>query len=184
MWTTGSRSATSRSSHGEISTSGQQTLRAYSGQRQTKASRARRIFAAWFVPPHLQWLRYTYGGTRRPINRGWVLRDVTCRTRWLRQIVRAVVQVAPSAAAVAIVLLEMGFGLVVLGGVACGLLLAVLYSLAYIDQSAEQRLVKHGYDPEQVKLTLHERYEREHADEIARYMQTYRKEAARTSQVL
>ena len=68
----------------------------------------------------------------------------------------------------------MGFSLVALGGVACGALLAVLYSLAYIDQSAERRLVKHGYEPERVKLMLHERYEREHADEIARYMQTYR----------
>jgi Family of unknown function (DUF5313) len=125
-------------------------------------------------PNPVQWIRYTFGGTLRPINRGWVLRDVTCRTRWLRQTVRAVVQVAPPAAAVAIVLSRLGFGLVALGGVACGVLLAVLYSLAYIDQSAEWRLVKHGYEPERVKLALHERYEREHGDEIARYKQTYR----------
>jgi hypothetical protein len=50
----------------------------------------------------------------------------------------------------------------------------VVYSLAYIDQSAERRLVKHGYEPETVKLMLRERYEREHADEIGRYIQTYR----------
>ena len=56
---------------------------------------------------------------------------------------------------------------------ACGVLLAMLYSLAYIDQSAERRLVKHGYEPETVKVMLHEHYEREHADQIARYMQTY-----------
>jgi Family of unknown function (DUF5313) len=125
-------------------------------------------------PTALQWLRYTYGGKLRPINRGWVLRDVTCRTRWLRQTVRALVQVASPAAVVSIVLSRMGFGLVAFGGVACGVLLAVLYSLAYIDQSAERRLVKHGYEPETVKVMLHERYEREHADEIARYIQTYR----------
>ena len=45
------------------------------------------------------------------------------------------------------------------------MLLAVLYSLAYIDQSAERRLVKHGYEPETVKLMLRERYER-HAPEF------------------
>jgi Family of unknown function (DUF5313) len=103
-----------------------------------------------------------------------VLHDVTCRTRWLRQAVRAVVQVAVAAVVVWAVLSGLGFGLVVLGGIACGVFLAVLYSLAYIDQSAERRLVKHGYEPETVKLMLRERYEREHADEIARYIQTYR----------
>jgi hypothetical protein len=59
----------------------------------------------------------------------------------------------------------------------CRTLLAVLYSPAYIDQSAERRLVKHGYEPERVKLMLHERYDREHADEIARYMKMYRQAA-------
>jgi Family of unknown function (DUF5313) len=72
---------------------------------------------------------------------------------------------------------RIGIWLVALGGIACGVVLAVLYSLAYIDQSVERRLVKHGYEPETVKLMLRERYEREHPDEIARYMQTYRKAA-------
>jgi hypothetical protein len=126
-------------------------------------------------PNPLQWIRYTFGGMLRPINRGWVLHDIACRTRWLRQAVRAVVQVAVPAVVVWAVLSGLGFGLVALGGIACGVLLAVLYSLAYIDQSAERRLVKHGYEPETVKLMLRERYEREHADQIVRYMQTYRK---------
>src|SRR6476469_3677081 len=82
----------------------------------------RRILKVMVRPTALQWLRYTYGGKLRPINRGWVLRDVTCRTRWLRQAVRAVVQVAPPAAVVSIVLSRMGFSLVALGGVACGAL--------------------------------------------------------------
>ena len=125
-------------------------------------------------PNPVQWIWYAFGGRLRPINGGWVLHDVTCRTRWLRQAVRAVVQVAVPAVVVWAVLSGLGFGLVALGGIACGVLLAVLYSLAYIDQSAQRRLVKHGYEPETVKVMLHERYEREHADQIARYMQTYR----------
>jgi hypothetical protein len=126
-------------------------------------------------PNPLRWIWYTFGGRLGPRHRGWVLHDVTGRTRWLRQIVRAVVQVAPSATVVAAVLcLELGLGWVVFGGVACGGILALWYSLAYIDQTGERRLVKHGYEPGTLKQTLRDRYDREHADQIARYMQTYR----------
>jgi ketosteroid isomerase-like protein len=100
----------------------------------------------------------------------WVLRDVPCRTRWLRQTVRAVVPIVPPAAVVSVVLSDLGFGWVVFGGVACGVLLALWYSLAYIDQTGDRRLVKHGYDPGALKRVLRERNRDEHADEIARYM--------------
>ena len=55
--------------------------------------------------------------------------------------------------------------------------LALWYSLAYIDQTGDRRLVKHGYDPGTLKRVLRERNRDEHADEIARYMQMYRKTA-------
>jgi hypothetical protein len=125
-------------------------------------------------PNPLLWIWYTLGGRLGSPYHGWVLHDVTCRTRWLRQTVRAVVQVAVPAVVVWVVLSGLGFGLAALGGIACGVLLAVLYSLAYIDQSAERRLVNLGYEPKTLKLMLRERYEHEHADEIARYIQTYR----------
>jgi len=64
--------------------------------------------------------------------------------------------------------------LVVFGGVACGMILGLWYSLAYIDQTGDRRLVKHGYEPGTLKRMLRDRYDREHADQIARYMQTYR----------
>lgn len=70
-----------------------------------------------------------------------------------------------------------GFGLVVFGGVACGALLGLWYSLAYIDQTGDRRLVKHGYEPGTLKRELRERYDREHAEQIVRYRQTYRKAA-------
>ena len=62
-----------------------------------------------------------------------------------------------------------------LGGVACGALLGLWYSLAYIDQTGDRRLVKNGYEPGTLKRALRERYYREHGDQIVRYMQTYRK---------
>ena len=124
-------------------------------------------------PP--QWIWYTLGGKLGPLHRGWVLHDTTCRTRWLRQIVRAVVQIALPATVVAAVLAGLGMGLVAVAVVACGALLGIWYSLAYIDQTGDRRLVKHGYDPGTLKHVLRERYNREHADQIVRYMQTYRK---------
>ena len=47
--------------------------------------------------------------------------------------------------------------------------------LAYINSTAERRLVKHGYEPGTLMRALRERDHREHADQIVRYMQTYRK---------
>jgi len=56
-------------------------------------------------------------------------------------------------------------------------LLRLWYSLAYIDQTGDRRLVKHGYEPGTLKRELRERYDREHAEQIVRYRQTYRKAA-------
>jgi hypothetical protein len=128
-------------------------------------------------PNPLPWIWYTITGKLGPRYRGWVLHDVTCRTRWLRQTVRAVVQISVPAAVVSVALTELGIDLVVLGGVACGALLGLWYSLAYIDQTGDRRLVKHGYEPGMLKQELRKRYAREHGDQIARYMQTYRKAA-------
>ena len=55
-------------------------------------------------PNPVLWIWYTLGGRLGPAYRGWVLHDTTCRTRWLRQIVRVVVQVVLPAAVVLAVL--------------------------------------------------------------------------------
>ena len=93
-------------------------------------------------PDPLRWIWYTFGGGLGPRYRQWVLHDLTGPTRWLRQLARAVVQVAPLAAAV---LLALGFGWIAWVGVGCGLVLALIYSAAYFDPAADHRLVKHGY---------------------------------------
>jgi hypothetical protein len=120
-------------------------------------------------PP--QWIWYTFGGKLGPLYSGWVLHDTTCRTRWLRQIVRSEAQVMLPAA---VVLAVLGFGAVMWAGVGLGAVLSLWYSLAYIDPTADRRLVKHGYEPGMLKRALRERVDREQADRIARYVEIYR----------
>jgi Family of unknown function (DUF5313) len=120
-------------------------------------------------PP--RWIWYTFGGRLGPRYSQWVLRDTTSRTRWLRQAVRAVTQVTLPAA---VVLTLLGLGIIAWGGVLLGGLLALWYSLAYIDQTGERRLVKHGHAPGALKRALRERDRVENDRRDARYAQMYR----------
>jgi Family of unknown function (DUF5313) len=61
-------------------------------------------------------------------------------------------------------------------GVVCGLVLALIYSTAYFDPSADHRLVAHGYPTDTARRILSERDEAKHPDRMRRYMQTYRGE--------
>jgi hypothetical protein len=75
------------------------------------------------------------------------------------------------------------FGWVTWASIAVGLLLALWYSVACINGTAERRLVKHGYEPGTLELALHERYLRENEDRIVRYMDTYRNGAVRVASI-
>ena len=113
-------------------------------------------------------LVHVHWQTWAPRYREWVLHDTTCRTRWLRQILSFMdLIVLPTA----MVLAVLGVSWIVWAGVGLGLLLALGYSLAYINSTAERRLVKHGYGPGTLERALRER---DDVDEIVRYMQTYR----------
>ena len=92
--------------------------------------------------PH-RWLWYALGGALPERNRGWVLHDTTTGTWWLRHIARTLVQVAIPIALV-MALLPAGWGLraAAAGG---GLALALFYSLAYMPETTENRIVKAGY---------------------------------------
>jgi fatty acid desaturase len=122
-------------------------------------------------PDPLRWIWYTFGGTLGPRYRDWVLHDLTGRTRWERQIIRAVVQVVPLAA---VLLLTLGVGWVAWVGVGCGLVLALIYSAAYFDPSVEHRLAKHGYPAGTARRILSDRNTAKHPDRMRRYMRNYR----------
>jgi hypothetical protein len=122
-------------------------------------------------PDPVRWLWYTFGGRLGPRYYGWVLRDTTTRTRWLRQAVRGGVQIVPPAL---LMLAVLPFSWLTWASIVLGLLLALWYSIAYINQTAERRLVQHGYEPGTLALALRERYLRQNEDRIVRYMATYR----------
>jgi hypothetical protein len=92
--------------------------------------------------PH-RWLGYALGAGLPARHRGWVLFDTTTGTWWLRHIARTLVQVAIPIGLI-MVLLPASWGLraAVAGG---GVFLALIYSLAYMNETTENRVVKAGY---------------------------------------
>ena len=92
--------------------------------------------------PH-RWLWYALGGRLPQRHRGWVLFDTTTRTWGLRHVGRMLVQMAVPIVLI-LVLLPAPFGLrvAVVGG---GIFLGLIYSLAYMPETTETRVVKAGY---------------------------------------
>ena len=92
--------------------------------------------------PH-RWLWYALGGGLPARNRGWVLYDTTTDTWWLRHILRSLVQMAiPIALVMTLLPAPLGLRLAAAGG---GIFLAMIYSLAYMNETVEHRVVKAGY---------------------------------------
>ncbi|MGY1812552.1 DUF5313 family protein [Blastococcus sp. SYSU D00820] len=92
--------------------------------------------------PH-RWFWYALGGGLPARHRTWVLYDTTTGSWWLRHVSRTLVQIAIPIAIVMVVL-PAGWGLkaATAGG---GIALALLYSLAYMVEATENRVVKAGY---------------------------------------
>lgn len=92
--------------------------------------------------PH-RWLWYALGGRLPVRHRTWVRFDTTTGTWWARHIARSLVQMAIPIALV-LVLLPAGWGLraAAAGG---GIFLAMIYSLAYMNETTENRVVRAGY---------------------------------------
>jgi hypothetical protein len=92
--------------------------------------------------PH-RWLWYALGGGLPARHRGWVLFDTTTTTWWQRHIARSFVQMGIPLALVMLLLpAPLGLRLAAAGG---GIFLAMIYSLAYMNETTENRVVKAGY---------------------------------------
>jgi hypothetical protein len=101
-----------------------------------------RVGAVVRPTPH-RWIWYALGGALPRRNSRWVLHDTTTRTWWVRHIARSLVQVAIPIALV-MTFMPAGWGLraAAAGG---GLALGLFYSLAYMPETTENRVVKAGY---------------------------------------
>ncbi|QUH03216.1 DUF5313 family protein [Saccharopolyspora erythraea] len=121
-------------------------------------------------PNPLRWVWYAFGGRLPQRHREWVLHDVTCRTWVLRHLARALVQVSPGA----LFLLAPGPLWVRAMSVLGGVLIALWYSLAYMEHTCEHRLFKHGYPLGTGRETREEAKAEERARSAARYAALYR----------
>ena len=98
-------------------------------------------------PNPVLWLYYQYGGTLPVRYREWVLRDATCRSWFLRVVVRALVQAAPVMAVLVIFLRGVlgGPWALVLGSILLGVLVYLRFAMTLGVDSVDSRLARHGY---------------------------------------
>ncbi len=94
-------------------------------------------------PGPLRWAWYALGGRLPERHSSWVLHDTTARTWVLRHVLRTFVQLSvPIALVLLLVPGEFWIrGMAALGGV----LLALIYSFAYVTEFSENRVVRAGY---------------------------------------
>jgi hypothetical protein len=93
------------------------------------------------APDPFRWLWYAVGGSLPAAYHQWVLYDLTCRTWVLRHFARVMVQFLPWWLA----LLVPGPWALRISMVALGYLLGLYFSLSFMEDACERRLVKAGY---------------------------------------
>jgi hypothetical protein len=92
-------------------------------------------------PNPLQWVWYALGGGLPRELSSWVLADTTGRTWILRHLARAVVQMLPVVVLCLIVPVPLGYRMSAAVG---GLLIGLLFSMAFMTETIEHRVAKAG----------------------------------------
>jgi hypothetical protein len=120
-------------------------------------------------PDPLRWVGYAFGAGLPRRNREWVLHDLTARTWFARQVVRAVVQVAPIALLLWVLLDPvLGFSTPIsLTAVGMGVVIGLFYGTAFAWGSTEHRAVKAGYPEGTVEKVRDQRRRREASERAA-----------------
>jgi Family of unknown function (DUF5313) len=118
-------------------------------------------------PTALQWVWYALGGGLPRELSPWVLADTTRRTWVWRHMARALVQLAPLlVVCVALVPVPLAYRLSAAAG---GVVLGLLFSLAYMFETTEHRVTKAGYPAGTAGRVRAERVERERVERQAPY---------------
>jgi hypothetical protein len=120
-------------------------------------------------PNPLQWIWYAFGGGLPRGLAPWVLADTTTRTWWLRHLARAVVQLLPlMVICVVAVPVPLAYRL---GAAFGGLLLGLMFSVAFMTETTEHRVAKAGYESGTAARLREERAERERIERLSPYRQ-------------
>jgi hypothetical protein len=123
-------------------------------------------------PTPLQWVWYALGGGLPRELSPWVLADTTGRTWIVRHLLRAVVQLLPvMVLCVLVVPVPLAYRLSAAVG---GLLLGLFFSMAFMTETIEHRVIKAGYPP---GTSGRVRAERAEHDRVERHS-PYRKDGA------
>jgi hypothetical protein len=118
-------------------------------------------------PTPLQWLWYALGGGLPPALSAWVLADTTGRNWVARHLLRALVQLSPLlVVCLLLVPVPMAYRISAAAG---GVVLGLLFSLAYMTETTEHRVVKAGYPAGTTGRVRAERAERDRLERRARY---------------
>ncbi|WP_104524547.1 DUF5313 family protein [Blastococcus atacamensis] len=118
-------------------------------------------------PDPLRWIWYALGGGLPRRLSPWVLEDTTRHTWVWRHLARAVVQLSPI---VLICLLVVPVPLAYrISAAIGGLLLGLLFSLAYMVETIEHRVAKAGYEPGTAARVRAERVERQRLERLSPY---------------
>ncbi|TFV49415.1 DUF5313 family protein [Blastococcus sp. TF02A_35] len=118
-------------------------------------------------PGPLRWVWYALGGGLPRELSPWVLEDTTRRTWVWRHLARAVVQLSPLVLlCLSVVPVPLAYRASAAVG---GLLLGLLFSLAFMVETVEHRVVKAGYEPGTAARVRAERVERERLDRLSPY---------------
>ncbi len=118
-------------------------------------------------PNPLQWVWYALGGGLPRELSPWVLADTTGRTWIWRHLARALVQLLPVLVlCVAVVPVPLAYRLSAAAG---GLLLGLLFSIAFMTETIEHRVTKAGYPPGTAGRLRAERAERDRVERHSPY---------------
>jgi hypothetical protein len=118
-------------------------------------------------PTPVQWVWYALGGGLPRELSPWVLADTTGRTWILRHVARAVVQMLPIVALCLLVPpVPLVYRLSAAGG---GLLIGLMFSMAFMTETVEHRAAKAGYAPGTAARVREERQERERVERLSPY---------------
>lgn len=121
-------------------------------------------------PAAHRWVWYALGGRLPERHRSWVLHDTTTGSWWLRHIARSLVQMAlPIALVLTLLPAPWGLRAATAGG---GVVLALIFSLAYMFETTENRVVKAGHPAGTAQAA------RDRTGLVGRQQETQRKRAA------